>query len=85
MERPKLKRDWIGRFVRLRKPMETAAGVFFEAGEVMEVYKYYRGLGLRTTCCCSECSRRYRDRIDKVAIEDVLLLLEDHGIDEADD
>lgn len=45
-EWPKLKRDWVGRRVRLCHKIETRGGTVFRKGRVMRVYKYYRGLGL---------------------------------------
>lgn len=44
---PKLKRDWIGRRVRITKTMANHYGtVLFRKGMIMEVRNYYRGFGL---------------------------------------
>lgn len=73
-ETPKLKRDWTGRKVRLRRDMETIAGAIFKAGEIMEVVKYHRGLILRAISSCSECKRNYRVQIKRIGLHDVELV-----------
>ncbi len=73
-EIPKLKRDWVGRYVRLRHQKQTAGGEIFEAGEVMRVYRNYGGLWLEALFECTECARRVRGRIKKVQEYDVELI-----------
>ncbi len=77
MKKPKLKRDWVGRFVRLKRAMQTNGGTFFEAGEILEVYENWGGLKLQTIKYCPECSRRFRHTIKSVNENDVELLPED--------
>ena len=40
MDKPKLKRDWIGRHVRITRAVETRGGDIFPAGTICEVEKY---------------------------------------------
>lgn len=75
---PKLKRDWIGRYVRLRRQMENGWGGVFEAGEVVRVSGYYRGLELEAIHECPHCRRRGRDRISRVSCAAVELLPADY-------
>jgi hypothetical protein len=77
-ERPKLKRDWAGRYVRLKHEHVTNGGVIFGPGEVMLVTRNYGGLHLKTTKKCGECSRRFRVSIKGVRDCDVELLPEDY-------
>ncbi len=78
VERPRLKRDWVGRYVRLRQAIETQGGTVFRAGEVMHVYKNHAGLGLRAVMDCPHCKRQYRMQITGVHEENVELLPEDY-------
>ncbi len=71
---PKLKRDWVGRHVRLLRQLQNAAGEVFEAGEVMKVYRNYAGLQLSATYECGECGARKHRRITKVCEENVQLM-----------
>lgn len=71
---PRLKRDWIGRYVRLRQDHETNGGAIFEAGTVMHVEGYYRGLSLDAVRACPQCRLKYRHYITRVACADVELL-----------
>lgn len=57
-ERPKLKRDWVGRYVRLRHDTKTRGGTTFPAGEVMRVTRNFGGLflsALRPCAMCGDC------------------------------
>lgn len=77
VEKPKLKRDWVGRYVRLRITLETRGGIIFDKGEVMKVCKYYRGLGLRSLYCCEHCRRKTRQDITGIPIHEVEILAKD--------
>lgn len=72
-ERPKLKRDWIGLTVKLKRDMRTVRGVIFDAGEVLKVTGYYRGLELETIHTCPHCTRRTVEHIKRVEIHNVEL------------
>jgi len=74
MPHPKLKRDWVGRYVRLLYQMETKGGAIFEEGEVMKVNDNHGGLTLEAIRVCSGCKRRYRHHIRRVRMADVYLL-----------
>jgi hypothetical protein len=78
VKKPRLKRDWEGRYVRLKRKMETKGGDVFEAGEVMRVDRNYGGLHLSAVRHCSECKKRYRGHLRKVQERDVMLLPEDY-------
>lgn len=73
-EKPKLKRDWEGRYVRLRHRMEVKAGIIFEAGEVMRVERNHGGLSLTGIRRCPHCERGFRHYIRGVREGDVELL-----------
>jgi len=76
---PRLKRDWVGRYVRLRRDLETQDGVIFDAGEVMQVYKTYHGrMGLRALHRCEHCERRALSRITGVETYNLEILPEDY-------
>lgn len=72
--RPKLKRDWEGRYVRLKKQMTTGLGDIFLEGEVMKVERNYGGLHLVKVVNCRECKRLYRGKINDVSENAVELL-----------
>lgn len=74
MNAPHLKRDWIGRHVRLTRQIETRGGIIFDVGEVLRVEGYYRGLSLEAIHTCSHCTRRSRQTISRVPLHDVDLL-----------
>ena len=70
----KLKRDWIGRKVRLKRQIETRGGIIFKVGEVLEVDSYYRGLELKAIHVCEHCNRGYRATVSRIPIHDVDLV-----------
>ena len=78
MTRPKLKRDWEGRHVRLVHDHTTKGGSIFPKGEIMLVERNFGGLHLAAVHACSTCRLRYRHRIKDVDERDVVLLSEDY-------
>ncbi len=74
VERPKRKKDWVGRRVRLRHDMENKAGNVFKAGEVMEVRRNFGGLELRTLYECESCFKGRWRAIKGISESDVDLL-----------
>lgn len=74
MNKPRLKRDWIGRHVRLVADMNTKGGTLFKSGTIMEVVQNRGGLTLRTTIQCKECNVGRYHYISKVNEYDVELL-----------
>jgi hypothetical protein len=75
VSKPRLKRDWEGRYVRLLRPIETKGGVIFAAGEVMQVTRNFGGLHLRTIGFrCPTCERGFRRGVSKVHESTVSLL-----------
>ncbi len=79
MSEPRLKRDWVGRYVKLRRDLETQGGVIFDAGEVMQVYKTYHGrMGLRALHRCEHCERRALSQITGVETYNLEILPEDY-------
>jgi hypothetical protein len=73
-QKPRLKRDWIGRYVRLLCRLEARGGQIFEEGEVMRVEDNHGGLTLEAVRACPYCRRLYRHRIRKVSMGAVILL-----------
>ncbi len=71
---PRRKHDWIGRYVRLKRELQTNGGTVFRAGEIMRVKAIYRGLALTVARSCPVCARSYREEIHRVAYDDVDLL-----------
>lgn len=74
---PKLKRDWEGRHVRLKRALETKGGAMFDLGDVMLVHRNFSGLELEAVKACSECRLKYRHCVKNVSEFDVTLLPED--------
>lgn len=73
--KPKLKRDWVGRYVRLKEEIQTNGGVIFAVGEVMRVTRNFGGLQLETVGFkCKKCERGFRHRVTKVHEYSVSLL-----------
>lgn len=62
-KRPKLKKDWEGRYVRLLLGGITRAGIQFDAGEILKVKRNYNGLHLESVVRCPICSRGRRREI----------------------
>lgn len=75
--RPRLKRGWEGRYVRLRHEVRTQGGAIFEAGEVMRVERNHGGLHLAAVRRCEHCKRRSHYRVRGVRETEVELLPED--------
>lgn len=73
-ERPKRKKDWVGRRVRLRRDLENKGGNLFRAGEVMEVRRNFGGLELRTLAECTSCFKGHWRTIKDISEADVELL-----------
>lgn len=80
--RPRLKRDWIGRYVRLLYGTQTRGGSIFKEGEVMHVKDNHGGLTLDAVRVCPHCKREYRHTICRVPMADVILLPLDYEPDE---
>ena len=79
VKKPKLKRDWVGRWVRLKMTIQTNGGTIFEAGEVLRVIKNYSGLELERMGRCAHCTNLYRTLISHVSEWQVELLPEDYS------
>ena len=73
---PKLKRDWIGRTVRLKRRMTTNGGKIFDAGAELLVTGYYKGLQLKKPEICEHCHCGISHEIWRVSITEVELLPE---------
>lgn len=71
---PKLKREWVGRHVRLLRPMQTGAGVMLGAGTVCVVEASHGGCDLRKADVCPHCQCGHTHRIRKVPECDLELL-----------
>ena len=76
--RPRLKRDWIGRKVRLCRRQENGVGRVFDAGTILIVEYSHGGLHLMTDgSTCPHCGLGQRFRIRGVLERNVDLLQED--------
>ena len=73
-KKPRLKRDWVGRRVALRRKLVTRGGEIFEAGTVMVVKRNYGGLTLEREILCRTCSTRWRGTVKEVSEQGVDLL-----------
>lgn len=73
-ERPKLKRDWVNRTVKIKKQLQTNEGTIFDIGTDFLVMSYYRGLELKTIEVCDACKGRRSTTISRVPLCDVELL-----------
>ncbi len=71
---PRLKRDWVGRYVRVVRQIELNDGTIMDPGEVMKVDQYYRGMTLEAIRTCEHCSRRERVRVRRISRRSVELL-----------
>lgn len=76
-QKPRLKREWIGRYVRLLRNVKTRGGTIFLAGETLKVLNSYGGLTLLRQHVCEHCGRR-TDIVTKIAEREVELLPEDY-------
>ena len=75
MKRPRLKRDWIGRRVRLLRKMETVGGLMLPTGLVMKLEATWRGrFKLSVVRTCKHCGVGQRSSIARVRESDVELL-----------
>lgn len=75
--KPRLKREWIGRHVRLLRNVKTRGGNIFQAGETLKVINSFGGLTLLRQHVCEQCGRR-SDIVTKIAEMEVELLPEDY-------
>lgn len=76
MKKPKRKKDWVGRYVRLRYDKETNGGKTFEAGSIMRVTRNFGGLNLEAPETCPSCGLGDRHYIIGVSEHHVELLPE---------
>ncbi len=77
MNKPKLKRDWIGRRVRLLRKIETNGGSIFPAGTIMIVHDNHGGLRLKMEVQeCKHCGLAIRHRTVKKIPESSVELLD---------
>lgn len=74
--KPKLKRDWVGRKVRLLRDIRTLGGKIMSAGTVMKVTRSYGGLHLKADKVCPHCGLGEEHRVKKVRERSVELLEE---------
>ncbi len=74
VEKPRLKKDWEGRYVRLLKEIETRGGIILDVGEVMEVMRNFGGLNLSAVTQCENCNKHTRRYVTKVPEWNVELL-----------
>jgi hypothetical protein len=77
-KRPKLKRDWHGRHVRLLREIESEGGRIFDAGTVMKVTRNFGGLHLIAVAACKDCTLRFRHQVQGIPEADVELLPADY-------
>lgn len=83
MPRKMLKRDWIGRYVRLYQDVVTKGGTIFAKGEVLLVTQNRGGLTLEGIRICPTCESRYRRRVvSRVSEGSVILLAPDFAPDD---
>lgn len=61
---PKLKRDWIGRKVRLTRTVRTHGGDVWRKGSVAVVAGYYRGFRLNRVRSRGWITRIQRDTVE---------------------
>lgn len=80
-KKPRLKREWIGRHVRLLRTVRTRGGTIFPSGETLKVLNSYGGLTLLRQHICEHCGRR-ADIVTKIAEIEVELLPEDHILEQ---
>lgn len=78
VKKPRLKRDWAGRYVRLLVDTQNIAGDVFLAGEILKVYKSRGGLYLERVEICQCCRFSRFQEIAKVSESNVELLPHDY-------
>lgn len=61
-----LKREWVGRRVRLLQDLVNQGGFVFTAGTVMEVTRNFGGLWLESLHLCSHCLEWKKRSISKI-------------------
>ena len=74
MERPKLKRDWIGLKMKSLRQIETRGGIIFPAGMTFEVTGNRGGLRLSAIKVCRRCKMSYRHFVTGVSERDVVII-----------
>jgi len=73
-EKPRLKRDWEGRSVRVLREIQTRGGRIFAPGAIMVVDRNFGGLSLHKRDVCPHCKCGQDHRVVKVHESDVELL-----------
>lgn len=73
-EKPRLKKDWVGRRVSLLRRVVTKGGVIFEPGTVMVVERNFGGLTLEREILCEACASRWKGGVVGVPERDVEIL-----------
>lgn len=74
MERPKLKRDWVGLIVETLRPLRTKGGNSFRAGTRMLVRYNHGGLHLEAMRVCKKCQLEHYHCINGVSERDVMIV-----------
>ena len=74
MDKPKLKRDWEGRSVKLLREITTNGGRIFGAGTIMLVERNYNGLHLAKREVCQHCGCGHEHKVNRVSESSVELL-----------
>lgn len=74
---PKLRRDWIGRYVRLIRQIENGVRRF-PKGEIFRVRGAYDGFYLETVRPCSACGNSRLESISRVPERDLEILPVDY-------
>lgn len=75
--KPKLKREWVRRYVKLLRQLETNGEVIFPAGEIMKVVRNHQGLTLKGLHFCSLCAKAHRETIAGISENSVEMMPED--------
>lgn len=85
MAKKMLKRDWEGRYVRLKVDLQTNGGDMFKIGDVMKVRRNYGGLSLVKVVICKDCLHKHLGSIRSVHECRVTLLPKDYFPDKTCD
>jgi hypothetical protein len=80
-EKPRLKRDWEGRYVRLLREVKNNGGDVAQAGTVMRVTRSHGGLTLTRVAYCECCGIGTASVFRKVSERAVELVPINTGID----